>query len=167
MDAAIERLKGDVDEESWIKPLLLLVEYSLTDRSNPNFIAQDRSLHLEHILPRKYSSFKEWAHFSVAAEKYLHTIGNMTLLSGKKNVEASNNPFVVKIPIYKGMGKHDKKMEGASAFLVTQKLLEQVVGSREPEWTEALLTERRDWLYARIENILNIELLPKKLRNTA
>ncbi|WP_442903437.1 GmrSD restriction endonuclease domain-containing protein, partial [Gilliamella sp. Fer4-1] len=34
--------------------------------------------------------------------KWLHSIANLTLLSGKKNIDASNNPFNIKMTVYQG-----------------------------------------------------------------
>ena len=47
----------------WCKPLLILMEYNATYRSKLSFVALDKELHLEHILPQKHSKFKEcrWA----------------------------------------------------------------------------------------------------------
>lgn len=41
--------------------------------------------------------------------KYIHSVGNLTLLNGKKNIEASNNPFEEKIKIYQNKGKYNQK----------------------------------------------------------
>lgn len=91
----------EIDEETWIKPLLILIEYDLTDDSVSNFIRLDKDVHLEHILPKKYRNYEEWKYITERIEnKWLRSIANLTLLSGKKNIEASNNPFDKKMEIY-------------------------------------------------------------------
>jgi len=82
--------------EAWIKPLLLLIEYNLTDKSKASLIDLNADLHLEHVLPVKYNKYPEWSHISKEiAGAWLNSAGNLTLLGGAKNIEASNNPFAV------------------------------------------------------------------------
>ncbi|GAA9829910.1 DUF262 domain-containing protein [Helicobacter pylori] len=42
-----------VKKNSWLKPVLILVEYSMSDDPCPKRIQMDKNLHVEHILPQK------------------------------------------------------------------------------------------------------------------
>ena len=96
---------SDIARESWCKPLLLLMEYAVADDSKLSFVEMDNKLHLEHVLPVEYKGKKGWKHIhKKTATKYLHSAGNLTLLSGKKNIAASNAPFEEKINVYAGRG---------------------------------------------------------------
>ncbi len=101
-------LSGNVYQEPWCKSILALVEFNQVDK--PEFIyIWDRNLHVEHILPQSYQEKYGWKHIIEGDDdgsEIVQTIGNLTLLSGKKNIEASNNAFDDKIQIYKGKGKH-------------------------------------------------------------
>ncbi len=88
----------------WIKPVLILVEYFMSDDPNPKRIQMDKNLHVEHILPQKPTLSSQWAKdFSEEErERYTHSLANLTLLGGKKNKEASNLDFKEKKEIYMG-----------------------------------------------------------------
>ncbi len=45
----------------WIKPVLILVEYFMSDDPNPKRIQMDKNLHVEHILPQKPTLSSQWA----------------------------------------------------------------------------------------------------------
>jgi uncharacterized protein with ParB-like and HNH nuclease domain len=126
VERALENLKGSVYNEPWFKPLLVLLEYSQTDSSRNNFIELSTDLHVEHIIPRDYKTFEEWNHIkNDDFERYGNSIGNLTLLSGAKNIEASNNPFHIKLDVYKGVGKHKSKKSGLTAFEITKKIVNE------------------------------------------
>ncbi|MBT9547098.1 MAG: DUF262 domain-containing protein [Candidatus Sericytochromatia bacterium] len=148
-----------VASEPWIKPLLLIMEYNATDQSKLAFIELSQDVHLEHILPVKYAKYPEWGHISSElASKWLNSAGNLTLLGGAKNIEASNNPFAVKMEVYQGKGKYDEKNEKVTAFAITQQILrdfEQKTFSR--EWSEAALKDRWQWFFKELGEILQIE----------
>lgn len=55
------------------------------------------SLQIEHIMPQKIQNEKKWQddlgeNWQEIHKKYLHTLGNLSLASGKKNSEMSNLP---------------------------------------------------------------------------
>jgi hypothetical protein len=149
-----------IASELWIKPLLLLMEYNVTDSSKLSFIELNSEVHLEHILPRQFSKFDEWKHFTKeTASKWLNSAGNLTLLGGAKNIEASNNPFSVKMDVYKGKGKYDTKNDKVTAFLITQ----TIVGDFETdkygkEWNLNAIYDRWEWFFNETEELLNINL---------
>ncbi len=43
-------------KNSWVKPILILVEYSMSDDPYPKRIQMDKNLHIEHILPQQPGS---------------------------------------------------------------------------------------------------------------
>jgi len=147
-------VSNHVSSEPWIKPILLMMEYNMTDDSKLSFIEMNRDVHLEHILPIEYKKYPEWYHISNdLAKKWINSAGNLTLLSGKKNIEASNNPFKVKIDVYKGKGKYDDKNEKITAFLTTQKIVEDY-----GDWNEESMKERWKWFFTQIHEILGINV---------
>ena len=58
-------------------------------------------MHLEHIMPKKIEKWeKENIIFIDLHKRYLHNIGNMTLLSEKINTSIKNNVFSIKQQSY-------------------------------------------------------------------
>lgn len=153
-----------VSTEPWIKPLLIMMEYNVTDDSKLSFIALNKDLHLEHILPVKHQKFEEWSHFSLEdATQWLNSAGNLTLLGGAKNIEASNNPFHVKMEVYKGKGKYDSKNDKISAFLITQSIVQDYEkGTYNKQWNIDSIHDRWKWFFTEIEELLGIELSEEK-----
>lgn len=146
--------------EPWIKPLLLLIEYNLTDKSKVSFVDLDADLHLEHVLPVKYYKYPEWSHITKdISAAWLNSAGNLTLLGGAKNIEASNNPFVVKMEVYKGKGKYDTKNDKITAFLITQKILEDFNSDKyDGMWTHEAMIDRLKWFFQEVGEILEIDV---------
>ncbi|NQE05830.1 hypothetical protein C5S32_08160 [ANME-1 cluster archaeon GoMg1] len=158
---AIRNLSSEqLATEVWIKPLLLLMEYNVTDNSKLSFIKLNNDLHLEHILPVKYEKYPEWNHITKdVSAKWLNSAGNITLLSGAKNIEASNNPFNVKMDVYKGKGKYDEKNDKITAFLITQSILtDYEVNKYQGNWTLEAMIDRWKWFLIESQEILNIDL---------
>lgn len=69
----------------WIKPILILVEYFMSDDPKPKRI-QTNDFHVEHILPQKPTLSSQWAKdFSEEErERYTHSLANLTLLGVRK-----------------------------------------------------------------------------------
>ena len=129
-----ENIKAkEVDEEVWIKPLLIMIEYEMTDTSVSNFIKLDKDLQLEHILPKKYMQYSEWDYINdKVAGTWLRSVGNFTLLNGKKNVEAGNSPFSKKMEVY-SYGKTGN----TTAFRISQHILDDYNNNKfNKEWNE-------------------------------
>lgn len=150
--------------EPWVKPLLLMMEYNVTDNSKLSFIPLSKDVHLEHILPVKFEKFEEWNHFTPdVALRWLNSAGNLTLLGGAKNIEASNNPFNIKMGVYKGKGKYDSKNEKISAFLITQSIVHEFEkGTYNKNWTLEAIHNRWKWFFTETEEILDIDLSDEK-----
>ncbi len=72
-------------------------EFISTDEKNIDY----SSVHLEHIMPKKIEKWeKENIIFIDLHKRYLHNIGNMTLLSEKINTSIKNNVFSIKQQSY-------------------------------------------------------------------
>ncbi|GAA7336313.1 hypothetical protein HpBGD114_10990 [Helicobacter pylori] len=106
-----EKLKDDhlyeqhkrASKNSWLRPILILVEYSISDDPGPKRIEKD-DYHIEHILPQKPDPSSQWVKDFSEEERelYTHSLANLTLLGGNKNSQASNLDFKDKQKIYMG-----------------------------------------------------------------
>lgn len=148
-----------VAQEPWIKPLLILMEYNVTDESKLSFIYLDKDLHLEHILPIKYNKYPEWNHISLeTANKWLNSVGNLTLLGGSKNIEASNSPFQMKMGVYKGKGKYEQKNEKITAFMITQNIVNDYENNKYNKlWNDKAMIDRWKWFFTEASEILKVD----------
>ena len=153
-----------IASEPWIKPVLILMEYNVTDESHPSFIELNNDLHLEHILPIKHEKFEAWNHITREfALKWMNSAGNLTLLSGSKNIEASNNPFDVKMDVYKGKGKYDQKNEKVTGFKITQSIvLDFERGAYQMQWNEKAIHDRWEWFFNEVEQLFQVDLSQTK-----
>ena len=140
-----EKLDGDVYGERWLKPILLLVEYSRTDDAKPTWIEWDKNLQIEHVLPEKWAANPDWKKMwnDDQARLWQQRLGNLTLLSGRKNSVASNDSFKKKKVAYRKTG-------GMTAFEITKELLEV------DEWTEIEVKKRHANLKQDILKILDV-----------
>ena len=160
---AIDNLKGDIYFESWCKPLLFMIEYNQTDDSSLNFLEMtDRNIQVEHILPRAYMSNGEWKdkiNNPKDVDPWINTGANLTLLSGKKNQQASNNGFENKIQSYRGKGFYAESSEGITAFRITQQIVNDFDnGKFQKEWNHDSIIDRWNWFCSQVEVILEIDL---------
>ncbi len=82
-------------KNSWVKPILILVEYFMSDNANPAYIKMDDDLHVERILPQNPDPSSQWVKDFSEEERelYTHSLANLTLLGGTKNAQASNLDF--------------------------------------------------------------------------
>jgi hypothetical protein len=137
---------SDAYSERWLKPVLLSIEYNRTDDSKISFVAIDRSLQSEHILPEKWYKNPTWKKTwsDEDANHRLNMLGNLTLLSGKKNNVASNNSFNKKKSVYK------KAHGGLTAFEITKELAQM------DEWRTGDVRDRHEKLKKEILNILQL-----------
>ncbi|GHQ30147.1 hypothetical protein VN1219_05230 [Helicobacter pylori] len=145
----------------WLKPILILVEYSMSDNANPAYIKMDDDLHVERILPQNPDPSSQWVKdFSEEErERYTHSLANLTLLGGKKNTEALkevliNQDFKEKKEIY--MGKpvvldNKKTFKVMDCYDITKNDV-----CRHTEWTPKSLEEREKDLMSIIESVLTL-----------
>jgi len=86
---------------------------------------------LEHILPKRFQ--RNWAvdrkDFPGSPERYVHRLGNMTLLATQLNRELGNQPFEVKRGVFAG-----------DPLEITRMIAE------EPRWTAEAIGRRQNWM---------------------
>jgi len=150
----------------WLKPVLLMIEYNQTDTIIP-FVEMDRNLHIEHILPIEWEKYDDWKSYinKEIADKWINSIGNLTLLSGKKNIEASNNPFEDKINIYDGKGKYGIDDKKVTSFSITQKIRNDYNTNKfNKQWNEKAIINRWNWFLDEFEKLLAVNVSSIKIK---
>ncbi|WP_154497139.1 DUF262 domain-containing protein [Helicobacter pylori] len=140
----------------YIKPILILVEYFMSDNANPAYIKMDDDLHVEHILPQKPTLSSQWAKdFSEEErERYTHSLANLTLLGGKKNTQASNLDFKDKKKIY--MGEEIRLNKKKTFRVMTCYKMTIDIAHHYTEWTPKSLEKREKDLMSIIEGVLTL-----------
>ncbi|GAA7501679.1 DUF262 domain-containing protein [Helicobacter pylori] len=143
-------------KNSWLKPILILVEYFMSDDPEPKRIQMDKNLHVEHILPQKPTLSSQWAKdFSEEErEHYTHSLANLTLLGGEKNTEASNLDFEDKKKIY--MGEEIKLNKKKTSRVMTCYKMTIDIAHHYTEWTPKSLEKREKELIKIIESVLTL-----------
>lgn len=121
--------------------LLLRLNYWLSDGLQ---WVDYKILTVEHVLPQRPSENSDWINrykwSPEAREHWLHKLGNLALLSKRKNSEAQNYDFKKK------KDKYFKSSSGVSAFALTtpiidiQEWTEDVVKARQQEFVEKIKT---------------------------
>ncbi|WP_120854126.1 DUF262 domain-containing protein [Helicobacter pylori] len=145
---------NSVKKNSWLKPILILVEYSISDDPKPKRI-QMNEFHVEHILPQKPDPSSQWLKDFSEEERglYTHSLANLTLLGKKKNAQASNLDFKEKKEIYMGkpvaLGKK-KTFRVMTCYDMTKDVC------RYTEWTPKSLEKRKEELINLIESVLKL-----------
>ncbi len=147
-------------KNSWVKPILILVNYFMSDNANPAYIKMDDDLHVERILPQNPDPSSQWVKdFSEEQrELYTHSLANLTLLGGKKNTKALsqvlNQDFKEKKEIY--MGKiialdNKKTFRVMTCYDMTKNDV-----CHYTEWTPTSLEKRKEELIQKIESVLTL-----------
>ncbi|WQW00568.1 DUF262 domain-containing protein [Helicobacter pylori] len=142
-------------KNSWLKPILILVEYSMSDDPYPKRIQMDKNLHVEHILPQQPGSSSQWVKDFSEEERglYTHSLANLTLLGGTKNAQASNKDFKEKKEIY--MGK-TIALDNKETFKVMTCYKMTIDVAQYAEWMPKNLEKRKEELIKRIESVLTL-----------
>ncbi|GAA7465203.1 DUF262 domain-containing protein [Helicobacter pylori] len=142
-------------KNSWLKPILILVEYFMSDDPKPKRI-QKNDFHVEHILPQKPTLSSQWAKdFSEEErERYTHSLANLTLLGGKKNSQASNLDFKDKKKIY--MGEEIRLNKKKTFEVMTCYDTTKYIAHYYTEWTPKSLETRKEELIEIIESVLTL-----------
>ncbi|MFP6198487.1 DUF262 domain-containing protein [Helicobacter pylori] len=144
----------------YLKPILILVEYFMSDDDCPKCIQMDKNLHVEHILPQQPGSSSQWVKDFSEEERglYTHSLANLTLLGGTKNAQASNLDFKEKKEIYMGhavkLGKDKRGREQTFKVMTCYKMTIDV--AQYTEWTPKSLEKRKEELIKRIESVLTL-----------
>ncbi len=147
-------------KNSWLKPILILANYFMSDNANPAYIKMDDDLHVERILPQNPDPSSQWVKDFSEEERelYTHSLANLTLLGGKKNTKALsqvlNQDFKEKKEIY--MGKpvaldNKKTFKVMTCYNMTKNDV-----CRYTEWTPKSLEKRKEELIKIIESVLEL-----------
>ncbi|GAA8084248.1 DUF262 domain-containing protein [Helicobacter pylori] len=145
-------------KNSWLKPILILVEYFMSDNANPAYIKMDDDLHVERILPQNPDPSSQWVKDFSEEERglYAHSLANLTLLGGKKNTKALNQvlnqDFKEKKEIY--MGKTIMLDNKKTFRVMTCYKMTIDVATNYTERTPTSLEKRKEELIKRIESVL-------------
>ncbi|WP_231204046.1 DUF262 domain-containing protein [Helicobacter pylori] len=142
-------------KNSWLKPVLILVEYFMSDDPKPKRI-QTNDFHVEHILPQKPTLSSQWAKDFSEEERecYTHSLANLTLLGGKKNTKASNLDFKDKKKIY--MGEEIRLNKNKTFRVMTCYKMTIDIAHHYTEWTPKSLEKREKELIEIIESVLTL-----------
>ncbi|EKE88997.1 hypothetical protein OUO_1499 [Helicobacter pylori R046Wa] len=144
-------------KSSWLKPILILVEYFISDDPRPKRIEKG-DFHVEHILPQNPDPSSQWMKDFSEEERglYTHSLANLTLLGGTKNAQASNLDFKEKKEIYMGnavkLGKDKRGREKPFKVMTCYKMTIDV--AQYTEWTPKSLEKRKEELIQIIESVL-------------
>ncbi|WRG79789.1 DUF262 domain-containing protein [Helicobacter pylori] len=138
----------------YLKPILILVEYSMSDDPRPKRIEKD-DFHVEHILPQKPDPSSQWVKDFSEEERelYTHSLANLTLLGGIKNAQASNLDFKDKKKIY--MGEIRSRKTKTSRVMTCYKMTIDIA-HHYTEWTPKSLEKRKEELIKIIESALEL-----------
>ncbi|GAA8940006.1 DUF262 domain-containing protein [Helicobacter pylori] len=147
-------------KNSWLKPILILVEYFISDDPRPKRIEKN-DFHVEHILPQNPDPSSQWVKDFSEEERglYTHSLANLTLLGGKKNTQASNKDFKEKKEIYMGnavkLGEDKRGREKTFRVMTCYDMTKNDV-CRYTEWTPKSLETRKEELIKIIESVLTL-----------
>ncbi len=147
-----------VKKNSWLKPVLILVEYSMSDDPKPKRIEKN-DFHVEHILPQNPDPSSQWVKDFSEEERglYTHSLANLTLLGGKKNSQASNLDFKDKKKIYMGyMGEEIRSRKTKTSKVMTCYKMTIDIAHHYTEWTPKSLEKRKEELIEIIESVLEL-----------
>ncbi|MDU9757989.1 DUF262 domain-containing protein [Helicobacter pylori] len=142
-------------KNSWLRPILILVEYSMSDDPKPKRIEKN-DFHVEHILPQKPELSSQWAKDFSEEERelYTHSLANLTLLKGAKNSQASNLDFKDKKKIYMGEEIRLSKKRTFRAMTCYKMTID--IAHHYTEWTPKSLEKREKDLMNIIESALEL-----------
>ncbi|GAA9806208.1 hypothetical protein VN4201_06650 [Helicobacter pylori] len=158
-----EKLKDDhlyekhkkASKNSWLRPILILVEYFISDDPRPKRIEKN-DFHVEHILPQQPGSSSQWMKDFSEEERglYTHSLANLTLLGGTKNGQASNLDFKDKKKIY--MGEEISLSKKRPFRVMTCYKMTIDIAHKYTEWTPKSLEKREKDLMNIIESVLTL-----------
>ncbi|RVY11728.1 DUF262 domain-containing protein [Helicobacter pylori] len=137
---------------SWLKPILILVEYFMSDDPRPKRIEKN-DFHVEHILPQNPDPSSRWVKDFSEEERglYTHSLANLTLLKGTKNSQASNLDFKDKKEIYMGKTIKPNNKRTMTCYKMTIDIAHKYT-----EWTPKSLEKRKEELIKIIESVLTL-----------
>ncbi|MFP6287902.1 DUF262 domain-containing protein [Helicobacter pylori] len=147
--------KKQPTKNPYLKPILILVEYFISDDPRPKRIEKN-DFHVEHILPQKPDPSSQWVKDFSEEERelYTHSLANLTLLGGTKNSQASNLDFKDKKKIY--MGEENKLNKKKTPKVMTCYKMTIDIAHHYTEWTPKSLEKRKEELIQIIESVLEL-----------
>jgi hypothetical protein len=107
-----------------------------------------RTVSIEHVLPQNVPAKSEWAETfpdERQREELVHTMGNLVLLSRRKNSAAKNYAFGKKKNTYFSQDG------GGSPFVLTSQVL------KEEKWTPGSIRKRQELLLNKAKQIWRLE----------
>lgn len=130
----IDALNGDVylDLKDTAKRYILLKLDSLLTTGQPHY--NYAVITVEHVLPQNPSTKSEWLVDFKNPEEYTHKLGNLVLLTRKKNSQAKNFDFNKKKMDY------FKSSNGVTSFALTSQVVQEVM------WTPDVINRRQQQL---------------------
>ncbi|MFB1346027.1 DUF262 domain-containing protein [Helicobacter pylori] len=152
--------KKQPTKNPYLKPILILVEYFMSDDPRPKRIEKG-NFHVEHILPQNPDPSSQWVKDFSEEERelYTHSLANLTLLGGNKNSQASNLDFKEKKEIYMGnavkLGKDKRGRERTFRVMTCYKMTIDIA-HKYTEWTPKSLEKRKEELIQIIESVLTL-----------
>ncbi|WQZ19082.1 DUF262 domain-containing protein [Helicobacter pylori] len=143
--------KKQPTKNPYLKPILILVEYFISDDPRPKRIEKN-DFHVEHILPQKPDLSSQWMKDFSEEERglYTHSLANLTLLGGTKNTQASNLDFKDKKEIYMGKTIKPNNKRTMTCYKMTIDVAQYT------EWTPKSLEKRKEELIKIIESVLTL-----------
>jgi len=146
----IKALDGDIYNVVKIRlPVMLRLDEALSEgEATYNFPI----ISVEHVLPQspqKGSKWFEWWTDDEEREEYVHRLGNLALLSRRKNSQAKNFEFKKKKEKYFQRG-------GVCPFTLTTQVLNQ------DHWTPEVVQERQEQLVDKLKEVWDLKVYKLK-----
>ncbi len=138
----IEALNGDLYLMKRIRQYVLLRLDSALSQGEA--IYDYPVISVEHVLPQnpdKKSEWLKWFPDDTVRDKYVHRLGNLALLSRRKNAEAQNYDF------NKKKDKYFATTKGVSPFVLTTQVLQK------SEWTPSVVNNRQAELLDKLKGL--------------
>ena len=148
-------LNDDVYGETFLKALMLSIEYDIREEINDSFYEINNKIHIDHILPQQFDKrLNEWQNIDdiALAKENVHKLGNLALILGSKNEEALNHGFDRKINIY--LGKNSKS-SGITTFDTTKVIIDNY-NKGDKVWDVNHINKRKEYLINLIEDMLEL-----------
>ncbi|WP_107668931.1 DUF262 domain-containing protein [Cyanothece sp. BG0011] len=137
----IKLLDGNLYEMRKVNLYVLLRLDSLMSDGIPNYDGY-KVITIEHILPQNPpldSQWNQWFTSQEQKDKYVHRLGNLVLLSHKKNSSAKNYEYEV---------KKDKYINNPTAIFALT-----IQAMKEKEWTPEIIEKRQRYLLAQLQDL--------------
>ena len=149
----------DIGTKAYIKPLLMMIEYSKykkeKDVSDDIFIdISEEKVQLEHILPKKFlNNSEDWGVWN-GDSSLIDSLGNLTLLIGYKNDRADKKGLYEKIKIYQ---------EEKEPFMMTKEICDKYGKNTDKKrvnssWDKETVTKRTRSFIKVLEEEFNTKL---------